>query len=70
MAQNQPSSAIPVVNSDTINIPKPGIITSGTWFYQIFILLYFKAKRISKSTYQKALHTIDVKLNKTILDKK
>lgn len=30
MAQNQPSSAIPVVNSDTINIPKPGIITSGT----------------------------------------
>ena len=30
MAQNQPSSAIAVINSDTINIPEPGIITSGT----------------------------------------
>jgi len=30
MAQNQPSSAITVINSDTINIPKPGIIISGT----------------------------------------
>ena len=30
MAQNQPSSAITVINSDTINIPVPGIITSGT----------------------------------------
>jgi hypothetical protein len=30
MAQNQPSSGIPVIPSDTINIPKPGIITSGT----------------------------------------
>jgi len=30
MAQNQPSSAITVINSDAINIPKPGIITSGT----------------------------------------
>jgi len=30
MAQNQPSSGITVINSDTINIPKPGIITSGT----------------------------------------
>jgi len=30
MAQNQPSSAIAVIASDTINIPVPGIITSGT----------------------------------------
>jgi hypothetical protein len=30
MAQNQPSSAIAVIPSDTINIPVPGIITSGT----------------------------------------
>ncbi len=30
MAQNQPSSAIPVILSDTINIPVPGIITNGT----------------------------------------
>ena len=30
MAQNQPSSAITVINSDTINIPEPGIITNGT----------------------------------------
>ena len=30
MAQNQPSSGITVINSDTINIPKPGIITDGT----------------------------------------
>jgi len=30
MAQNQYTSAIPVVLSDTINIPNPGIITSGT----------------------------------------
>jgi len=30
MAQNQPSSGIPVILSDTINIPSPGIITSGT----------------------------------------
>tara|TARA_R100000781_G_C4036700_1_gene112539 strand:- start:122 stop:622 length:501 start_codon:yes stop_codon:yes gene_type:complete len=30
MAQNQPSSAITIVNSDTINIPQPGIVTSGT----------------------------------------
>ena len=30
MAQNQPSSGIPVILSDTINIPKPGIITNGT----------------------------------------
>ena len=30
MAQNQPSKAITVINSDTINIPEPGIITSGT----------------------------------------
>ena len=30
MAQNQPSSAIAVIASDSINIPVPGIITSGT----------------------------------------
>ena len=30
MAQNQPSSAIAVINSDTINIPEPGIVTNGT----------------------------------------
>jgi|TARA_R110001583_G_scaffold123687_2_gene275137 hypothetical protein len=30
MAQNQPSKAIAVIPSDTINIPVPGIITSGT----------------------------------------
>ena len=30
MAQNQPSSAIAVIPSDSINIPVPGIITSGT----------------------------------------
>ena len=30
MAQNQPTGALVVVPSDTINIPKPGIITSGT----------------------------------------
>ena len=30
MAQNQPSSAITVILSDTINIPAPGIITNGT----------------------------------------
>ena len=30
MAQNQPSSAIAVIPSDTINIPVPGIITNGT----------------------------------------
>jgi len=30
MAQNQPTSGIAVIPSDTINIPKPGIITSGT----------------------------------------
>ena len=30
MAQNQPSRAIAVIPSDTINIPVPGIITSGT----------------------------------------
>jgi|TARA_R110002020_G_scaffold5620_3_gene23204 hypothetical protein len=30
MAQNQPTSAIAVVPSDSINIPNPGIITSGT----------------------------------------
>jgi len=30
MAQNQPSSAVTVINSDTINIQVPGIITSGT----------------------------------------
>ncbi len=30
MAQNQPTSGIAVVPSDTINIPNPGIITSGT----------------------------------------
>ena len=30
MAQNQPTSGIAVVPSDSINIPKPGIITSGT----------------------------------------
>jgi len=29
MAQNQPTSAIVVVPSDTINIPNPGIVTSG-----------------------------------------
>ena len=30
MAQHQPTSAIAVVPSDSINIPNPGIITSGT----------------------------------------
>ena len=30
MAQNQPSSAIAVIPSDSINIPVPGIITNGT----------------------------------------
>jgi len=30
MAQNQPTSAVAVIPSDTINIPKSGIITSGT----------------------------------------
>jgi len=30
MAQNQPTSAIAVVPSDTINIPNPGIIHAGT----------------------------------------
>jgi hypothetical protein len=30
MAQNQPSSAIAVIPSDTVNIPVPGIITNGT----------------------------------------
>jgi hypothetical protein len=30
MAQNQPSGAITVILSDTINIPAPGIITAGT----------------------------------------
>jgi hypothetical protein len=30
MAQNQPSKAIAVIPNDTINIPVPGIITSGT----------------------------------------
>jgi hypothetical protein len=30
MAQNQPSSAVTVINSDTINIQVPGIITDGT----------------------------------------
>ena len=30
MAQNQPTGALVVVPSDTINILKPGIITSGT----------------------------------------
>ena len=30
MAQNQPTSAVAVIPSDTINIPQSGIITSGT----------------------------------------
>jgi len=30
MAQNQPTSGIAVVPSDSINIPNPGLITSGT----------------------------------------
>ena len=30
MAQNQPTSGIAVIPSDSINIPNPGIITSGT----------------------------------------
>ena len=30
MAQNQPSRAIAVIPSDSINIPVPGIITNGT----------------------------------------
>ena len=30
MAQNQPSGAITVILSDTLNIPAPGIITDGT----------------------------------------
>jgi len=29
MANNQPFSSVPVIPSNTINIPKPGIITSG-----------------------------------------
>ena len=30
MANNQPFSSVPVIPSDTLNIPQPGIITSGT----------------------------------------
>ena len=30
MSQNQPKRAIAVIPSDTINIPQPGILTSGT----------------------------------------
>tara|TARA_R100001443_G_scaffold81498_1_gene88422 strand:+ start:1695 stop:2177 length:483 start_codon:yes stop_codon:yes gene_type:complete len=29
MANNQPFSSVPVIPSDTLNIPQPGIITSG-----------------------------------------
>jgi len=38
MAQNQPSRAIAVIPSDSINIPVPGIITSGTNTGGAFIL--------------------------------
>ena len=39
MAQNQPSSAVTVINSDTINIQVPGIITSGTKAAQILMVI-------------------------------